>query len=66
MDESVGKPQRVAGFFVWMVGAGIALDGGHANVAGALLALGSILFLWGAAIGRREASALAPFRGDRP
>jgi len=65
VDELAGKPQRVMGFFWFMIGAGIMLDTANLAVGGGVLAVASAVWLWGALIGRRAARTLAPFRGEQ-
>ena len=48
MAELSGKGWRVLGYFVWMLGAGIALDSDADRLAALLLASGMALFLLGA------------------
>jgi hypothetical protein len=48
MPELRGKGWRVLGYFLWMLGAGIVLDGPPGTVGKLLLALGAGLFLLGA------------------
>lgn len=43
MHELHGKGWRVAGYFIWMLGAGVILDSDH-------LAAGRLLLLGGAAL----------------
>ena len=47
MRELRGKGWRVLGYFVWMQGAGIVLDGHRLGIARVLLALGLALFALG-------------------
>jgi hypothetical protein len=47
MAELRGKGWRVLGYFVWMLGAGIVLDGRPGLAGRALLATGAGLFLLG-------------------
>jgi len=47
MSELRGKGWRTVGFFVWMVGAGIVLDGGTLFWGRALLLAGALFFFAG-------------------
>lgn len=57
MVELRGKGFRVLGFFVWMLGAGIVLDGGVQVAGGVLLVGGALLFGIGAWQSARPAPA---------
>jgi hypothetical protein len=48
MDELRGKGWRVLGYFVWMLGAGIALDSDARGIADLLMMVGLVVFLIGA------------------
>lgn len=48
MAELSGKGWRVIGYFIWMLGAGLALESDANRLAAAILALGLALFLLGA------------------
>jgi hypothetical protein len=47
MAELCGKGWRVIGYFVWMLGAGVLLDGDTPWMGGLLLVAGAGLFLLG-------------------
>lgn len=47
MRELRGKGWRVLGYFVWMLGAGVALDSSAPGIGRLLLALGAGLFATG-------------------
>jgi hypothetical protein len=44
MPELRGKGWRVAGYFIWMLGAGVVLDSDALGAGGVLLAVGGALF----------------------
>ena len=48
MAELDGKGWRVLGYFIWMLGAGVALESDANLVAAVMLAVGAALFLRGA------------------
>lgn len=48
MRELAGKGWRVLGYFVWMLGAGVVLDGDGARGGRALLLVGAAIFGLGA------------------
>lgn len=48
MAELYGKGWRVIGYFVWMLGAGVLLDGDTPAMGRLLLVAGASLFLAGA------------------
>ena len=47
MSEMRGKGWRVIGYFLWMLGAGLVLDGPPGVAGPALLGFGATLFAWG-------------------
>jgi hypothetical protein len=47
MSELRGKGWRTIGFFLWMLGAGIVLDGGTLFWGRTLLLAGAVLFFIG-------------------
>jgi hypothetical protein len=47
MPELQGKGWRTVGYFAWMLGAGIVLDGGTLFWGRALLLAGALFFLTG-------------------
>lgn len=47
MAEMRGKGWRVLGYFIWMLGAGVLLDGDARRLANLLLLFGAGLFLFG-------------------
>lgn len=47
MAELRGKGWRVFGYFVWMLGAGLVLEGDAQPLAGVILAAGCGLFVLG-------------------
>lgn len=49
MSELRGKGWRVLGFFLWMQGAGVVLDGRAHGIGAMLLAGGAALFALGVA-----------------
>ena len=49
MAELRGKGWRVLGYFVWMLGAGVVLDGHEGGLGGLLLVAGALTFLVGCA-----------------
>jgi hypothetical protein len=57
MRELRGKGWRVLGYFLWMQGAGVVLDGQRYGIARLLLAVGVALFamgVWQSAQGSEE------------
>lgn len=48
MAELDGKGWRVLGYFLWMLGAGLLIDGDAVRVGRVLLAAGGAMFLSGA------------------
>lgn len=56
MKELRGKGWRVLGYFLWMLGAGLVLDGGFTRPALALLLAGAGMFgagTWQSLVDRR-------------
>ncbi len=47
MVEMVGKGWRVLGYFVWMLGAGVVLDGEAGSIGRLLLVAGATMFAAG-------------------
>jgi hypothetical protein len=56
----VGKGKRVAGVFVFMIGASIILDTHTLWVGALLLGAGAVLFAWGMVEARRSEPAPSP------
>lgn len=52
MAELRGKGWRVLGYFIWMLGAGVALDGDGGGAGALLLGTGAGVFALGAWQGR--------------
>lgn len=59
MRELAGKGWRVLGYFVWMLGAGVVLDGNSWWLGAPVLAGGAALFLLGAVQSMRGRAAVA-------
>lgn len=73
MAELRGKGWRVVGYFLWMLGAGLHLDGGPELLARGMLAVGLLVFLKGAwqswqspAQWQRETAGEEPGSPNRP
>lgn len=48
VGELRGKGWRALGYLIWMLGAGVVLDGDAARLGAPLLAVGAVLFGLGA------------------